>query len=61
MLSRQELCMRRVAAGIEVPKGWRRSNRWLLPHPITHRSYCPSVPAVPSSRSIARGTGTLVA
>jgi hypothetical protein len=35
MFSRQELRMRRVPGSIEAAEGRRRSNRWLLPHPIS--------------------------
>ena len=46
MLGCQELRMRRVPGGIEAAEGWRRTNR-LLPHPISHWSYCLSAPPSP--------------
>ena len=57
MLSRQELRVRRVPADIEATEGWRRSNRWLLPHPISHRSYCPSAPPSPRQDQPHPGPG----
>jgi hypothetical protein len=44
MLGREELRMRRVPSGFEAAEGWRRTNRRLLPHPISHGLYCPFAP-----------------
>jgi Alpha/beta hydrolase family len=32
------------------PEGWWRTNRRLLPHPISHWSYCPSAPSPPQDQ-----------
>jgi hypothetical protein len=60
MLGRQELRMRCVPAGIKAAEGWRRTNRRPLPHPISHRSYCPSVPPSPPQDQPHMALGTHV-